>query len=488
MAQTKKYDAIIIGDGIGGLVTASLLAKRGAKTLLVETERPSLVFNSEGFKFNIGPSLFAGLERGGIYDLIFSELGLGLPLLKNEDKIFHRPASFMQVVLPVNRLTLSENFDELRYDFRREFPGDAEALDDILRISRKIYKTILPFLEPGRETKPIRFSDRIESGGKYFAYRRSTLKYGRQKAINFLRARTEKKEVIKFFDLLARLYCEKGIGEINSIAFFSMICMLEKKLIGFCRGGYSVLSKVLKDSFIKNNGVLPDGLKFVDLELEGQTITGIRTEEGEVMEGTDFLINIPNYEDQAGNEETLLSLFFATPSKYVPGAMHENVVFASDLSVDAGSENLLCITLNYDNNACGDVPEGMRAIRVCLMIDKDVYGQRGTEFFRELAEKGLTHIMPFSVGKLKYLGHYMVDSRGAGEDFFPGKNYQKVLKSVRVRKSSINEVFTSSFNNLQVVPEQFGLYLSRGTEARNGFGAANEIKSPRFSFIARGSK
>jgi len=35
----KKYDAIVIGSGMGGLTASALLARKGLKTLLIERER-----------------------------------------------------------------------------------------------------------------------------------------------------------------------------------------------------------------------------------------------------------------------------------------------------------------------------------------------------------------------------------------------------------------------------------------------------------------
>ena len=36
MSENQQWDAVVIGSGIGGLVTASQLAAKGAKTLVLE--------------------------------------------------------------------------------------------------------------------------------------------------------------------------------------------------------------------------------------------------------------------------------------------------------------------------------------------------------------------------------------------------------------------------------------------------------------------
>ena len=60
-----KWDVIVIGSGIGGLVTAALLAQYGKRTLIVESHTtPGGVahgFQRQGFHFDTGPSFYCGL-------------------------------------------------------------------------------------------------------------------------------------------------------------------------------------------------------------------------------------------------------------------------------------------------------------------------------------------------------------------------------------------------------------------------------------------
>jgi phytoene dehydrogenase-like protein len=39
MAHPKRYDAIVIGAGMGGLVAGAILARKGLKVLLLEKEK-----------------------------------------------------------------------------------------------------------------------------------------------------------------------------------------------------------------------------------------------------------------------------------------------------------------------------------------------------------------------------------------------------------------------------------------------------------------
>ncbi len=62
-----KYDVIIVGSGIGGLCCGSILSLAGKKVLISEAHtQPGGVahsFNTRGYKFESGPSLWSGINR-----------------------------------------------------------------------------------------------------------------------------------------------------------------------------------------------------------------------------------------------------------------------------------------------------------------------------------------------------------------------------------------------------------------------------------------
>jgi len=90
MGQTD-YDAIVIGAGCGGISCASILAKRGMKTLLLEQNNAiggcCSTFEVDGFSFDTGASI---VEFVPAIDAIFERLGK-----KREDYIDLRPCEPM---------------------------------------------------------------------------------------------------------------------------------------------------------------------------------------------------------------------------------------------------------------------------------------------------------------------------------------------------------------------------------------------------------
>ena len=62
--NTRNFDAIVIGSGIGGLVTASQLSAKGAKVLVLEKYiipgGSGGSFKRRGYTFDVGASMIFG--------------------------------------------------------------------------------------------------------------------------------------------------------------------------------------------------------------------------------------------------------------------------------------------------------------------------------------------------------------------------------------------------------------------------------------------
>jgi phytoene dehydrogenase-like protein len=88
--MADKYDAVVIGSGLGGSVCAALLAKRGMKTLVLEkNSRPggkSMAISVKGFQSEMWPTFGIPKEAGPFVDA-FRLLGIA-------DKLDVRAGSF----------------------------------------------------------------------------------------------------------------------------------------------------------------------------------------------------------------------------------------------------------------------------------------------------------------------------------------------------------------------------------------------------------
>ncbi len=74
MTNNNKFDVIVIGSGIGGLVTASQLAAKGAKVLVLEKYiipgGSGGSFKRKGYTFDVGASMIFGFGKKGYTNLL----------------------------------------------------------------------------------------------------------------------------------------------------------------------------------------------------------------------------------------------------------------------------------------------------------------------------------------------------------------------------------------------------------------------------------
>ena len=72
--KESTYDVIVIGSGIGGLVTATQLAAKGAKVLVLEKYiipgGSGGSFRRKGYTFDVGASMIFGFGKKGYTNLL----------------------------------------------------------------------------------------------------------------------------------------------------------------------------------------------------------------------------------------------------------------------------------------------------------------------------------------------------------------------------------------------------------------------------------
>ena len=75
-----KYDAIIIGAGLGGLTAGATLAKRGSKVLLIEQHTIpggcATTFKRKDYIVEVGLHEMDGLDKNDSKTRVFEELGV----------------------------------------------------------------------------------------------------------------------------------------------------------------------------------------------------------------------------------------------------------------------------------------------------------------------------------------------------------------------------------------------------------------------------
>jgi prolycopene isomerase len=133
----ERYDAVVIGAGIGGLVVGILLAKAGLKVLIAEQHYVAggycSTFRRKGYVFDSATHFYPLLgNEETITGRLLRDLGIPTRWIKMDPvDQFHFPDG--------SRFTVSADFDTYMAKLKAEFPGEAAALDGFFDEVRRVY-------------------------------------------------------------------------------------------------------------------------------------------------------------------------------------------------------------------------------------------------------------------------------------------------------------------------------------------------------------
>ncbi len=269
------YDALVIGAGLGGLVCAAKLSRRGKKVLVLE-KKPhpggtSYVFRRGPDCFPMGPLAFSFPERAGEF---LAEAGVA-------DEIKFKRVHF-ELLTPSFDIVYSRGLRDLQAELARTFPHESDGIEAFLAE----LMALIPFLKdldrwhPDFSLDP-RSASPPGGGG---AGRRCPLEfvetYSNLPASGLLD---------KYFRdaRLKNFLGSQGTSapEISLLQLAFMWNIMSESGIWFPSCGIHRLSELLRDAVLKSGGEVRLGAPVEKILIEGGRAKGIRTQSGEVIEG-----------------------------------------------------------------------------------------------------------------------------------------------------------------------------------------------------------
>lgn len=154
-ATAERYDAIVIGAGIGGATCGALLARRGLRVLIVDKNSvpggKAMTLSKRGFSYELWP-IVGGPSLGSQFARVLDELGMAdaVEILtpKAKSALMYRradgawatsvgsarPEDIDPMALPALLALTDEEFGEatrVLADLMAMFPAEIDALDDL---------------------------------------------------------------------------------------------------------------------------------------------------------------------------------------------------------------------------------------------------------------------------------------------------------------------------------------------------------------------
>jgi len=133
----KHYDCVIIGAGVGGLLSANLLSRAGLKVLVVEQHFMvggyCSTFRRSGYTFDAATHFYPLLGNPAtITGALLAELGITTQWVKMDPvDSFHFSDG--------SRFTVPAEFDVYLARLKQEFPEESENIDQFFSLVRKTY-------------------------------------------------------------------------------------------------------------------------------------------------------------------------------------------------------------------------------------------------------------------------------------------------------------------------------------------------------------
>ena len=141
-----RYDAVIIGSGLGGLECAHILSKAGMNVLLLEREAQAggciQSYKRHGLTYDTGFHYVGGLGEGQSLYAAFRELGLLHLPWQRLDEVFDR------VTIGDRTFGFAQGYDAFVDTLAADFPAERKALEKYARILKKLSGFPMEMLHP----------------------------------------------------------------------------------------------------------------------------------------------------------------------------------------------------------------------------------------------------------------------------------------------------------------------------------------------------
>ena len=279
MENTKRYDVIVIGSGMGGLTASALLAKKGLMTLLLEKEEQAggyvVSFKRQGSTFDATGAFVGGCHEGGEFHQILKEIGA-------HEEIEFIPIHHVQNLYPGFEVHLHpggiHSYTEALFDL---FPKEEEGLKTYLSMVKRIGDEIKSYSE-------------ITTLQKIFFpfYFRNLVRFHRSSHQAILDS------LFKGEEIKMALHSLPVTEPPSRLSFLFLAVMINKALIEgvfYPKGGMGKISEAMANAFLRSGGEIHLQTEADQILTRNGRVEGVLTKGGERFQAPLVISNInPN--------------------------------------------------------------------------------------------------------------------------------------------------------------------------------------------------
>jgi all-trans-retinol 13,14-reductase len=262
-----RYDAIVIGSGIGGLTTAALLARHANKRVLVLEKHYTAggfthAFRRPGFEWDVGVHYVGDVLHPKAHARrIFDHITDGALAWADMGEVYDT------IVLGDERFELRRGREALRDELVRRFPNERAAIDAYFALVKKAVKTTQLF-----------FAEKAIPGPLAFAFgglmRRPAMAFTRRTTREVLESLTSDQKLIA---ILTAQWCDYGLPPGES-SFLIHATVVNHYLEGaaYPVGGAARIAETIAPLIEARGGQIVTSAEVTEILVEGGAAVGVR--------------------------------------------------------------------------------------------------------------------------------------------------------------------------------------------------------------------
>ncbi|GLJ32170.1 hypothetical protein SUGI_0647670 [Cryptomeria japonica] len=317
--NNEEYDAIVIGSGIGGLVTATQLAVRGAKVLVLEKYvipgGSSGFYERDGYKFDVGSSVMFGFSDKGSINLITKALatvGCKMEVIPDPTTVhYHLPGGLS--------VRVHREFEDFLVELTSYFPHEKEGISRFYNECWKVFNS-LNSLELKSLEEPLYLF------GQFFKNPLACLtlaSYLPQNAGDIARKYIKDPVLLNFID--AECFIVSTVKALRTPMINASMVLCDRHFggINYPVGGVGGIATNLAKGLVDNGGMILYKANVTNIKLENGKAVGVRLSDGREFYAKKIISNATRWdtfgrllrpEELPKEEQSFQSLYVKAPS------------------------------------------------------------------------------------------------------------------------------------------------------------------------------
>ncbi len=298
--KTELWDAIVIGSGIGGLVTASQLALKGAKTLVLERYTipggSSGAFKRNGFTFDVGASMIFGFGKKGHTNLLtraLADVGENCRTIPDPVQLaYHLPNKL--------EIAVSRNYENFVSDLTNQFPHEAKGIQNFYKSCWQVFKCLdaMPLLS---------IEDPSYLAKVFFRAPLACLGLARWLPVNvgeLARRHIKDPQLLKFIDIECFCWSVMPADKTPMINAGMVFSDRHAGGINYPVGGVGIIAEKLVSGLKRYGGEIKYKSRVTRIIIKNNQAVGVKLANGEIIYAKKIISNATRWDTFSGEESS----------------------------------------------------------------------------------------------------------------------------------------------------------------------------------------